>query len=286
MGVNIQTIKDINPFLKRELNNIYPETEIKAISNVLVRSLFKLTKVQFMSLPEYPVPHEKAAEIKKISAELKKGKPFQYVLGETCFYNCIFKVGNGILIPRPETEELTALIINDNVGFKGNILDIGTGSGCIAIALAVNLPESLVTATDISEKALDFAKENARINHAHVRFIQHDIFTTSPDFFEMTDIIVSNPPYVRESEKKDMSRNILDFEPHNALFVPDEDPLVYYRAIISLSDLKLRKEGKLYFEINEVMGNNLSSLLEKAGYREISILNDINGKNRIIRCSK
>ena len=190
------------------------------------------------------------------------------------------------MIPRPETEELVDLIIGENRGFTGAILDAGTGSGCIAIALAVNLPGTRVTGMDINEGAIKISEENAILNKAKVSFFASDIFNPAPGSMHNIQIIVSNPPYIRESEKKRMSENVLDYEPYTALFVPDSDPLVYYRAILDLAETALIPGGKVYFEINEAMGEPMVQLLEGSGYSGVKIVKDINGKERIIKGNK
>ncbi|MBA4321448.1 MAG: peptide chain release factor N(5)-glutamine methyltransferase, partial [Odoribacter sp.] len=221
--------------------------------------------------------------IVEICDELKTGKPIQYVLGETAFYNCIIKVNNTTLIPRPETEELVDLIRKENSGFRGRIIDIGTGSGCIAIALKKTLEEAEVTGIDISAGAIELASLNAKLNNVAVSFIEADIFHFDAGLISPAEIIVSNPPYISESEKQYMNTNVLDFEPHKALFVTDEDPLVFYRTIIYLSGRILRPGGKVYFEINENKGPEVCRLLESAGYSDVIIIDDINGKNRFVK---
>jgi release factor glutamine methyltransferase len=285
MGLKILTIKDINIYLAEELHGLYPASEISAFANI-IRTKFNFTKLQMAAYPETMVKPSVGKEIKAICHELKSGKPIQYILGETTFYNCTIKVNGATLIPRPETEELVDLIVKENKGFSGSILDIGTGSGAIAIALAVNMPGCTVTGTDVSEEALLVAAENNKVNSAAVRFICDDIFRTPPGIFADIGIIVSNPPYVRESEKKLMATNVLGFEPHSALFVPDEDPLKYYSAILKLARTSLLKEGKLYLEINEALGLETSLLVTSHGFRETSIIQDLNGKERFVKAIK
>ena len=223
MGLKILTIKDINIYLAEELKELYPASEISALANI-IRTKFNYTKLQMAAYPETIVNSTIGKEIKNICNELKNGRPIQYILGETTFYNCTIKVTGATLIPRPETEELVDLIIRENKGFSGSILDIGTGSGAIAIALAVNMPGCTVTGTDVSEDALSVATDNNKINNSSVRFVCDDLFRTPPGKFPDMGIIVSNPPYVRESEKKLMANNVLGFEPHSALFVSDTNP--------------------------------------------------------------
>lgn len=283
MGFKIQTIKDIRQYLSDELDGFFPEPEISAFTNIIIKTIFRFTKLHTLALPESPVSQKQCHEIIRICRDLKTGKPIQYVLGETNFYNCIIKVNSETLIPRPETEELVDLVIKENRGFMGTILDVGTGSGCIAVALAINLPGTAVTGIDISEKAVETARANASLNNTEMTFKKADIFSIDAYSAGNAGIIVSNPPYIRDSEKKDMSKNVLDFEPHNALFVPDSDPLVYYRAILNFARTVLNPGGKIYFEINEAMGNLMSELLMAHGYSGIEIVRDINGKERIVK---
>ncbi len=263
MSVNIQTIKDIRSLLDRELAGVYPETETGAFANIIIRTLFRSSGSHIHALPENRLTQKQAEHVLSICRELKRGKPLQYILGETSFYNCTIKVSGETLIPRPETEELVDLIIKENKGFRGTILDIGTGSGCIAIALALNLPGTTVTGIDISEGAISKARENNRFNNTTVSFLSADMMNFDATQFIKTDIIVSNPPYVRESEKVRMAGNVLDFEPHAALFVPDSDPLMYYRAILKIAGNILVPGGKVYFEINEAFGKEMTGLLEE-----------------------
>jgi release factor glutamine methyltransferase len=286
MGIKIQTIKDIRFYLNRELKGTYPEQEIRAITNLIIRNVLKITGLHHAYLTDDLVNNVKASKIISISRELKSGKPIQYILGETIFYDCTIKLNSSTLIPRQETEELVDLIINENSEYKGNIIDFGTGSGCIAIGIASNLPGSLVTGTDISDEALIIAGENARLNNVKITYIKDDILNPDTSQFEKAGIIVSNPPYVRNSEKQMMNKNVLDFEPHNALFVEDSDPLVYYKGILNKAVKILDLQGKIYFEINEMLGKQMVRLLESFGYSDIIIVTDINGKERIIKAIK
>jgi release factor glutamine methyltransferase len=232
------------------------------------------------------------SEILKINNKFKKianQEPVQYVIGKTYFYNLILKVNKDVLIPRPETEELVNIIVQTYINkhdSKINILDIGTGSGCIAIALNKSLKNSDVTAIDISDKALNIAKFNNNSNNTNVHFKLINILDkqalTKLGFF---DIIVSNPPYVLEKEKSLMEKKVLDFEPPLALFVSNEDPLIYYKAIINFALEHLNPNGKLFFEINENYGEELKTLLTLHQYKNISLLKDINNKNRFIIAS-
>lgn len=283
MGVNIQTIKDIRFYLAKELEKIYQEQEISALANIIIKTVIGITKVHQLYMTEQIVTKQQAGRIINICKELKTGKPIQYILGETSFYDCVIRVTSATLIPRPETEDLVDLIIRENRGYQGTIIDIGTGSGCIAVALAVNLPGVVVTGIDISDEAIRTARENAQLNNVTVSFVKGDIFSFDSERVDKAGIIVSNPPYVRNSEKQFMSKNVLDFEPHSALFVPESDPLIYYRAILKLANKILIHRGRLYFEINEAMGKSIVQLLESSGYTEIQIVADINSKERIIK---
>jgi release factor glutamine methyltransferase len=286
MGVNILTIKDIRSYLVKELEVIYQEPEISALTNIIIKTVIGISKLHQLYMTEQPVTSGEAGRIIDICKELKTGKPIQYILGETNFYDCIIRVNSAVLIPRPETEELVDLIIRENRGYPGNIIDIGTGSGCIAIALAANLPGSVITGIDIADEAIRIARENAILNNVAVSFVKGDIFSFDFKIVNKAGIIVSNPPYVRNSEKQLMSKNVLDFEPHMALFVTDSDPLIYYHAILKLADKILLPGGRLYFEINEALGKSMVQLLESFGYSVIEIVADINSKERIIKGTK
>lgn len=283
MSVNIQTLKDIPPYLVKELEGLYPDTEINSFTGIIIKTLFNTGRLHLIHNQEMEVPGKKLNKIIEICNDLKKGKPIQYILGETSFYGCRIKLNKDTLIPRQETEELVDLVIRENRGIKAKIIDVGTGSGCIAIALSKNLSGAEIIGTDNSPGALRMAELNARINRVKVRFLRDDILNPVPENIPRVMIIVSNPPYVRESEKKNMHRNVLDFEPHSALFVPDNDPLVYYRSILDASDWLLFQNGKVYFEINEAMGAEMATLIKSKGFIDVTIIKDLNGKERIIK---
>jgi release factor glutamine methyltransferase len=286
MGVKIQTIKDIRIFLAGELEGVYTKSEIRVLSDILIRSAAGIKRSYQLYDNDYEVSAKAAGMIFGFAEELKTGKPIQYILGETVFYNCHIRVNRSTLIPRPETEELVDLIIRENKDYDGNVIDFGSGSGCIAIALAANLPLMTVTGVEISNEAILIARENAVLNKVNVSFVKGDILNFDNDAVGRAGIIVSNPPYVRNSEKLQMSKNVLDFEPAQALFVPDSNPLIYYDAILKLADKILLPPGCLYFEINEKMGNSLTTLLKSFGYSDIVIVKDLNEKERIIKCIK
>ena len=222
-------------------------------------------------------------QIDKIVERIDQNEPIQYVLGRSLFCGISFSVTPDVLIPRPETEELVELITARHAGSAPRILDMGTGSGCIAVSLAKKLPESRVEAWDISEKALQVARKNAQENQANVTFKQVDITRElPPEAVQPYDIIVSNPPYVCLREKAEMERNVLDYEPHLALFVPDEDPLLFYRAILRAGKRLLAEGGFIYFEINRMFGHQTVSLLRQNGYEKTEIIQDLSGNDRMV----
>ena len=271
--------------IRRELNRLYTSSEIAVLTRLIVEELLG---EQNVLITYDKINHLSRLQIEKmddILSRLKNGEPYQYVFGKTEFYGRIFRVTGDVLIPRPETEELVEWIVSEPYDGTRLILDIGTGSGCIAITLAREIAHARVDAWDISEKALEIAAENAAWNSAEVRFSRADIFQTPPRS-EKFNLIVSNPPYVTESEKKQMERNVIDFEPHEALFVPDNRPLLFYERIISLAGELLEDEGRLYFEINRNMAEPVAGLLCDAGFHAVEIKNDISGNPRMIRAVK
>jgi len=260
---------------------LYSDQESATISGIIVSNIFKLSGIASMLRENEIVAGRKEAWMAvNYCRRLKRGEPVQYVTGETSFFGCTIKVSRGVLIPRHETEELVDLIVRENKGFAGRIIDVGTGSGCIAIALAKSLPSSLVTGIDRSKRAIKTAIRNAVLNDAEVSFLEADIFKTGSSETFTAGLIVSNPPYVRNSEKQFMHRNVLDFEPPGALFVPDDDPLRFYRAILRFAANALDPGAAIYFEINESMGKQVHNLLRSFNYGEIRIIKDINGKER------
>jgi release factor glutamine methyltransferase len=271
--------------IRRELNRLYTSSEIAVLTRLIVEELLG---EQNVLITYDKINHLSRLQIEKmddILSRLKNGEPYQYVFGKTEFYGRIFRVTGDVLIPRPETEELVEWIVSEPYDGTRLILDIGTGSGCIAITLAREIAHARVDAWDISEKALEIAAENAAWNSAEVRFLRADIFQTPPRCGKF-NLIVSNPPYVTESEKKQMERNVVDFEPHEALFVPDNRPLLFYERITSLAGELLEDEGRLYFEINRNMAEPVAGLLCDAGFHAVEIKNDISGNPRMIRAIK
>lgn len=282
MAVKLQTIKEIRNYISRELSGLYPGREALAIAHLVTEKIFGADRMALMLRENEPLKgNSYQKRVISYCRRLSAGEPVQYVLGETEFYNCRIMVNRHVLIPRPETEELADIVIRENRNTNARIIDFGTGSGCLAIALAVNLPSASLTAVDISKNALKTAERNASLNNATVDFINADILSDElPGLLPMAGIFTGNPPYIRESEKKFMRNNVLGYEPWKALFVPDNDPLRFYRAILDLSREKLFKSGMAYFEINESMGDAMRELFEKYDFSEIRIIKDIYGKPR------
>ncbi len=287
MAVKLQTIKDIRNYISGELSGLYSEREYAGISGIIISKVFEMNRMSSLLKENEILPGRKRAEmVIRYCRKLKTGEPVQYVIGETIFYDCIIKVNRGVLIPRPETEELVDLIIKENRGFAGTIIDVGTGSGCIAVALGVNLPFARITGIDKSRRAIKTAIKNAELNKSAVSFSEADLFKIKLSQIPNVDIIVSNPPYVRNSEKQFMHSNVLDYEPHRALFVPDHDPLKFYRAILYLAGNILNPGGSVWFEINEAMGESVKDLLKSHKFHGLKIIKDINGKDRIAKGKK
>lgn len=282
-------IKEAISIIVSSLENIYDEREAKNIAYILIGHILNMTKIKILSSYDTIIESDFERKILKSLDELKTHKPLQYVLGSAIFCDYKINVNKDVLIPRPETEELVRLVINDILKRPGSlrILDIGTGSGCIAIALKKNLPFAEVHASDISKPALTVAKENALNNNTEIQFHHFNIFDTSKcpaikDF----DIIVSNPPYIRESEKVLMKKNVLDHEPALALFVPDNYALKFYKALSVYAEKYLKKGGMLYFEINEALAETIFGIFKNRKYVDIFIKSDFNGRPRFLSCKK
>jgi len=277
-------ISDLKSIFKKTLSELYPSEEIQSFFNILSEKYLNLSRIEIALNRDRRLTETEAEKFQKAILRLQNHEPVQYIIGETEFYGLPFKVNKHTLIPRPETEELVEWILSGfpPSGARG-ILDIGTGSGCIAISLAKNLPNAKISALDISEEALKIAEANAKLNKVEVNFFQTDILAaeTLPKKY---DVIVSNPPYVRELEKKQMQQNVLKYEPHSALYVKDEDPLLFYRAISRLAKKHLNPNGKLFFEINEYLAYEMTELLKAEGFKNIEIKKDIYGKDRMLKC--
>ncbi|UCG27554.1 MAG: peptide chain release factor N(5)-glutamine methyltransferase [Bacteroidales bacterium] len=278
------TVKNWLKYIRNELTGFYPEKEGSSLSQYILEELLSVSKPVLFSISHQTIDKSTGSKIKYIVSELKKEKPIQYILGKTQFYGCTIRVRPGVLIPRPETEELVQWIINDYKGKEITILDVGTGSGCIAIALAKNLKGSTIYATDHSDICLETAGKNAALNSIHINLIQHDVLSENiiPGIPKL-DILASNPPYITESEKNAMRSNVIKYEPPEALFVPDNNPLIYYHGILTTARLKLKEKGSLYLEINENMFGKIHTLLERNGFSNIILRKDINGKDRMVK---
>lgn len=268
--------------LWRTLEPLYGNGEARAITDYVLDVCFGLSKADILCGAVEEMTAEKTAELNKIFGHLTEGEPVQYVLGRAEFCGRWFSVRPGVLIPRPETEELCAWITADSkASASPKVLDIGTGSGCIAITLQLDMPESKVTAWDISADALDVARENAKQLGANVSFVKQDALNAKPE--GEWDVIVSNPPYICEKEKKDMAVNVLEHEPHTALFVPDADPLLFYRAITRLAVQTLSKGGRLYFEINPIYADDTCHMMQTEGMTAVELRSDMYGKQRMAK---
>jgi release factor glutamine methyltransferase len=277
------TIKALQQFIFSQLSSFLGEGEARAVVRLLLEHFTGYDTLYINLNPQTEVDTSIVNQINKAVNQLLKNKPVQYVLGETVFCGLPFVVTEDVLIPRPETEELTRWIVEDNPQAR-KILDICTGSGCIAVSLAKNIKESDVYAIEISQEALKIAQKNAELNKVKINFMQCDVLNS--DFLHATDVkfdvIVSNPPYVREMEKSRMHSRVLDYEPHIALFVEDEQPLLFYHAILQFGQTHLANNGKLYFEINEHFGKEIVDLYATYGYKNICLKQDIHGKDRMI----
>lgn len=263
------------------LGRRYDAQELDTIKRALCTELLGVSALAFYTKESLPASVERDSLFESALERLAKGEPLQYVIGSTPFCGLQFRVDPRVLIPRPETAELVEWVAADSAS-EGNLLDVGTGSGCIAVTLAHKLPGWKVQGWDISDGALEVARENNNLNGTSVEFRQVDILSERlPE--QRFDVIVSNPPYVLESEKADMEETVLEHEPHSALFVPDNDALLFYRAIAEFGKHNLCKGGRLYFEINPLEADALKLMLLKAGYHDIEIRNDIFGKQRMIK---
>lgn len=264
----------------QSLNHFYDADEAISIYNLAAISVLKVTKSELLMDKNRELLVKDYNKLKLILEELKTGKPVQQILGETVFYGLPFKITKDVLIPRPETEELVHWIINEVGNKKESLLDIGTGSGCIPIALKKHLAHLDISSIDISIEALKVAAENAKLNKVAVNFIEADILSYSST--EKYDIIVSNPPYIRALEMEEMHKNVLDYEPHSALFVSDENPLIFYNAIADFAVNNLNPDGYLFFEINEHLWSETLDILIDKRFKNIELKKDMQGKDRMV----
>ncbi|QNM86809.1 peptide chain release factor N(5)-glutamine methyltransferase [Polaribacter pectinis] len=279
------TLKEFKIFFSEELSDIYPQTEIESFFFILVEDKFQLQRIDTVIKPDFLITDQYLSELKNITKRLQKEEPLQYILGKTEFYGLRFFVDKNTLIPRPETEELVAWALLESKKLsnnKLNILDIGTGTGCIPISLAKNLENVTISAVDISSEALKIAKRNAVLNNVEIDFNELDILEAKklPQQF---NIIISNPPYVRELEKVEIKNNVLENEPHLALFVDDKNPLIFYKKIADLAKKHLTKDGLLFFEINQYLSTETVAMLVEKGFKNIELKKDYFGNNRMIK---
>ncbi|WP_426329700.1 peptide chain release factor N(5)-glutamine methyltransferase [Pedobacter sp. R-06] len=271
-----------------ELEPLYDSNEAKALFSIAAEQVLALSSAKLIMQKDTDISFINIQKLLSILNDLQIGKPIQHILEEAHFYGGVFKVNEQVLIPRPETEELVDWIISDNssqfsanTNHKISILDIGTGSGCIPITLKKHLSKAEVATLDVSANAIAVAKENAEQINVKIKFIEADILNFKSE--EKFDVIVSNPPYIRDLEKADMHNNVLVYEPHLALFVRDENPLIFYKAIADFARTNLKPSGQLYFEINEYLGNETIEMLAAKGFIDIELRKDMQGKDRMVR---
>lgn len=273
-------------YIEKELKGLYPEQEVKTFVRLILEHVCGFSYTQQVLLRKQNLNDRYKKTVSEITERLKAYEPVQYVLGETEFFGLKLRVTPSVLIPRPETEELVQWVCETKLPEKTAILDIGTGSGCIALALKRQLQQEQVSAVDVSAKALEIARKNAVLNDLEINFIHCDILNWKKFQWNKYDAIVSNPPYVRESEKAAMFPNVLKYEPEGALFVSDTDPLLFYREIADFAQIGLNEKGWLFFEINEKLGNETVHLLKQKKFQFIEIKKDLFGKDRMVRCRK
>ena len=277
-------MKRIITRINNGLSNCYSAGEISALTRIIATELLGVSQMAFYLKDDITLTTEQEALLGNAIERLQKREPIQHILGYSDFCGLRFKITPATLIPRPETSELVEWIASEATGNE-SILDIGTGSGCIAVSLAHKVPQSKVTAWDISNDALSVATENSKANNSNVEFKHVDILEYQPTG-EQFNIIVSNPPYIKENEKEAMHANVLDWEPHTALFVPDSDPLLFYRTIAEKGLALLKPGGRLYFEINRAHGNETMEMLAALGYTHIKLRKDFADNDRMIRAVK
>ena len=272
-------------YIKERLSSLYPKGEARVFTRLLLDKVCGVPPHRQLYDKDIKLSDAQAARLNNCIARLLNQEPIQYVLGEAEFFGSVFEVAPGVLIPRPETEELVAHIVAKHKNEVVKILDIGTGSGCIAVSLAKNIANAEVYAIDISEAALSISRTNAARMGVDVTFLQHDIFDELP-LAGQFDIIVSNPPYVMDCERGAMSRNVLDYEPSGALFVPDNDALLFYRRIAEVAIARLTPQGVVYVEINALLGSETATLFTERLFSEVKIIRDISQKERFIEAHR
>lgn len=298
------TIKQFQLLFSKNLSKHYPKSEIDSFFSILLEEKLGLQRIDTVLQPNYPIEQSKLSSLKKITNRLLKEEPIQYIIGKTEFFGFPFFVNKNTLIPRPETEELVNWVIEEVIKLRDTtttkqnknrideistnrnikILDIGTGTGCIPITLAKKLNNVSISAIDVSDEALIIAKKNAKLNNVNISFIKRDILETET-LNDKYDIIISNPPYVRELEKENIKNNVLQNEPHLALFVPNENPLLFYKKIAELAKNHLTKKGLLFFEINQYLANETLTILSELNFTSTKLKKDIFKNDRMIKAN-
>ncbi|GAB7257243.1 peptide chain release factor N(5)-glutamine methyltransferase [Polaribacter sp. OB-PA-B3] len=281
------TLKEFKTLFTEVLSKTYPQTEIESFFFILIEEKLNLKRIDTVINPNYFIEDKVVIELKHIITRLQKQEPIQYILGNTEFYGYPFLVDKNTLIPRPETEELVSWVLEEakkTPTDKVSILDIGTGSGCIPISIAKEQKNTNIFAIDVSAEALKVAKQNAILNKVNINFIEQNILETA-SLPQQFDIIVSNPPYVRALEKVEIKENVLANEPHLALFVEDDNPLLFYKKIADLAQNHLLENGVLFFEINQYLGKETVLMLKEKGFTNITLKKDYFGNDRMIRCN-
>jgi release factor glutamine methyltransferase len=279
-------LKEYRDSFNQSLSDLYPQTEIDSFFYILIETFLTLKRIDLSLQPAFEMEKSHITAMNNALERLLQEEPVQYIVGKTEFYGITLEINESVLVPRPETEELVDWVLQDLAALSSErtkeILEIGTGSGCIPIAIAKNYTNLNTHAIEISKDALLVAKENANKNKVSINFIQTNILnvTRLPSHY---DIMISNPPYVRDSEKKEIKKNVLDYEPHSALFVSDYNPLLFYNKIASLAKDYLNKEGALYFEINQYLGKETVALLEQKGFSRVELRKDLFGNDRMIK---
>lgn len=281
------TVKQLTERIYSALAQTSEESERSAIVRAICCDILGISTTAYYLKESVVLTAEQESLLDSIIMRLQQGEPLQYIEGKAPFYGMDFIVNPNVLIPRPETAELVDWIINDHTTQQPHILDLGTGSGCIAISLSKQMPQATVEACDISEGALEVAKANNRENGTSVTFFHHDILDLTTPLPHAYDILVSNPPYIMQSEATDMELHVTEWEPHTALFVPDNDALRFYRAIAEIGQTEaLKPGGHIYVEINQALGKETAELFESYGYKEVTLRKDIFGNDRMIKCHK
>jgi release factor glutamine methyltransferase len=286
MAEKLQTITELRHHISALLKQLWSAAEAEAMATAIINEYTGMSAARQLAFGDHRPQMNEVSAMISAATRAAAGEPLQYIFGYTVFCGHRINVGPGVLIPRPETEEMTTLVIRDNRGFSGTVTDIGTGSGCIAIALALAFPHATVWAADSSDKALHLASMNISATGAPVNLLKADILRHNVETIPVSNIIISNPPYVTESEKETMKVNVLDHEPPDALFVPDSDPLIYYRHIVSTADTRLAPYGCVWLEVNASFAGETARLFSDARYREVRIIEDMLGKQRFIRAEK